>query len=130
MLGGCGNSSTNMCLLESPKVCHEVGDAGPENELQITMAEMQNANTIACNLLTGQGFDGNMLQANLKKNQKVENARVTVPNSQEHLDTLAIAAMHGAHFPATGGHHFTSDDAFHADEIPVRKEQIKRMGRD
>ncbi len=46
--------------LKSPKVCHEVGDAGPDN-MQIAMAEVQYANTIACNLLTVQVFDGNLL---------------------------------------------------------------------
>ncbi len=54
---------TPACL-KSPKCCFEVGNTGPENEMQIIMAEMQmqGANTIACNLLTVQGFDGNMLQ--------------------------------------------------------------------
>ncbi len=37
--------------LKSPKVCHEVGDAGPDDEMQIAMAEVQYANTIACDLL-------------------------------------------------------------------------------
>ncbi len=42
-------------------LCREVGDAGPENEMQIAMAEMKDANTIDCNILTVQGFDENML---------------------------------------------------------------------
>ncbi len=68
-----------------------------------------------------------MLQAHLKKKQNVENTRVNVPNCQERLHALANAAKHGAHFTATGGHHFTSDNVFCAAEIPIRKEQIKKM---
>ncbi len=53
--------------LKSPKVCPEVGVAGPENEIQITMAEMKEANTTACNLLIIQGSDRNTIQAHSKK---------------------------------------------------------------
>ncbi len=35
--------------------------------------------------------------------------------------------MQGAHYTVTGGHHFTLDDVLHAAEIPVRKDQIKKM---
>ena len=120
---------TQACL-KSPKVCHEVGDSSPEDKMQILMTEIQNANTIACDLLTVRGFDGSMLRAHLKKKQKIEKrAEVTVPISQERLDALAKAATHGAHFAATGGQHFTSDDVIQAAEIPVRKEQIKKWKR-
>ncbi len=92
------------------------------------MTKMQDANTIACDLLTVCGFDESMLQAHFKKKQKNEKcAGVTVPISQERLDVLAEASTQGAHFAATGGQHFTLDDVFQAAEIPVRKEQIKKM---
>ncbi len=62
-----------------------------------------------------------------KKKLSKENVRVTVPNCQKHLDALITAATYGAHFAATGGNHFILDDVFCNDEIPVRKEQIKKM---
>ncbi len=90
---------------------------------------MQYAIAIACNFLTVLGFDGNMLQAHLKKKQNVQNAKVMVPHSQECLDALAKDTTHGTHFAATGGHHFTLDDAFCAAEIERATQKIWKMKR-
>lgn len=40
---------------------------------------------------------------------------------------MANAARYGAHFVVTGCQHFTLDDVFCASEIPVGKEQIKKI---
>ncbi len=118
---------TRACL-KDPKVRREVGDASPEDAMQIVMMEMQEANTNSCNLLQHLGYDGSLLRATLRKQK--ENVAVTVPHSRERLEALAAASTHGAFFAATGGEHLTSDDVFKQAELMKRKETITKLEKD
>ncbi len=110
--------------LNDKQVCHEVGDSSPGNAIQIEMTEMQQANTMACDLLTACGFHGNFLKAELKKKKEVNKSLVTVPNWKERVEVLAKASTHGAIFAVMGGEHITSDDTFKEAEMPARKARI------
>jgi len=67
------------CLNDS-KVQRELGDSSDADKTHIAMAEMQLANSIACDVLTVRGFQGHFLK------------------------------VAGANFAIIGGDHFTSDD--------------------
>ncbi len=89
---------------------------------QIAMMDTNMANTIACDLLTAHGFQGNLLKAEIwKKKSKKAQQLVTVPNSKEHVEALSKASSHGAIFGVMGGYHFTSDDMFKEAELPAKK---------
>ena len=50
-----------------------------------------------------------------------------MPNTFESQEQLAKASTHGARFLATHGDHVTSDDAFKASEIVLRKRETTRL---
>ena len=87
--------------------------------------EIQARNTLACNLLTTKGFDGNALKGTII--QKAPKAGVTRPHSLARLELLARAKSHGDKFFATGGEHATSDDAFMAMELVDRRKKVKAL---
>ena len=116
---------TRACL-QDPKVRREHGDVDDEtDQMQLVMAEMQQANDTATSLLIHRGYRGDLLQAKL--NQQKERAPLTVPLSEERQRALANAKTHGAVFAATGGMHFTHDDMFLAAEIEPTKKAIREL---
>ncbi len=89
---------------------------------QIAMMEMQMANTMACDLLTVHGFQGNFLKAEIRRTtSKKAKQLVTVPNLKERVEALSKASTHGAIFAVMGRYYFTSDDMFKAAELPAKK---------
>ncbi len=67
-------------------------------------------NVIACNALSLEGYNGDVMKITLKP---VERTTVlTVPHSQEWIELLSRAKTHGNIFTATGGVHLTANDIF------------------
>ncbi len=114
---------TRACLKDS-KAWTELGESNSNDKTQIGMSGMQMSNRIACNLLTAKCFQGYFLKAELKKKKVVARNLVTVPNSNEWIEALAMASTHGAVFAVTGGDHFTSDDMFMLAELPEKKTKL------
>ncbi len=86
---------THPCLNDN-HVCCELGDSSANGTIQIKVAKMQQANTMACNLLTAWGFQGHFLKAELKKKNEIVTASVTIVNSKERVEALAKTSTHGA----------------------------------
>mmetsp|Transcript_12938 Transcript_12938/g.27456 ORF Transcript_12938/g.27456 Transcript_12938/m.27456 type:complete len:136 (-) Transcript_12938:466-873(-) len=83
--------------LNDKQVLWELGDASQDDVTQIAMMEMQMANTIACDLLTARGFQGNLLKAEIRrKKSKKAQELVMVPNSKERVEALSKASTHCA----------------------------------
>ena len=87
--------------LQSPKVRRSIGDGN--NEQQALVDLIVEHNVIACNALTLEGYNGDVMKITLKP---VEYSSVfTVPHSQERIELLSQAKSHGNIFAATGGVH-------------------------
>ena len=113
------------CLTDS-KVKRELGDG--DVDTNTSMMDVQDANNLAVYTLTGAGYCGDTIKANLKETTKKE--PITELNSQARIEILAKASTHGAKFTATGGFHITSDDMFKSLEISIREKEIAEMEKD
>ena len=72
-------------------------------------------NTIACNALTLEGFNGDVMKVTLKPVERTND--VTAPHTQERIELLSQAKTHGNIFAATGGIHLTANDIFNWEMI-------------
>jgi hypothetical protein len=111
--------------LSSPKVRRSISD-GTDNQQALVHLLVEH-NMIACNALTLEGFNGNVMKVTLKP-VKCTNA-VTRPHTLERIQLLSQAKTHGNIFAATGGIHLTANDIFKSIALKERKltrEKLKR----
>ena len=108
---------TRACLSD-PKVSKTLGDG--DDSFDEYLLSIQSANDLATHALTEGGYDGSLLKTKIV--QRRQNERLTEPQSQERIDSLAQASTHGAKFLATGGSHLMADDFF----IAHRKNEAKK----
>ncbi len=94
--------------LQSPKVRRSIGDEDDDQQALVHL--IVEHNVIACNALSLEGYDGDMMKVTLKPVNRT--TVVTVPHSQERIDLLRQAKTHGSIFTATGGVHLTANDIF------------------
>jgi hypothetical protein len=94
--------------LQSPKVRRSIGDGDDDQQALVHL--IVEHNVIACNALSLEGHDGDMMKVTLKPVNRT--TVVTVPHSQERIDLLSQAKTHGSIFAATGGVHLTANDIF------------------
>ncbi len=125
--GGVGAVPCTWACLSNEKVWRQLRDADQEDALQIVMVKMQTVNTMACNLLTGHGFNGHFLKTVLRRKKEVDVGLVTVPHLKDHVEALAKASTHGAIFAVRGRQHLTPDDMFKAAKLPAKKARIEQM---
>ena len=118
-----GAAPLTMACLSDSKVRREIGDA--EDDTNLLMIALQQANDLASQTLTMWGYDGDILKVEVRMMK--ERKLVTVRHSRERIELLAKASTHGAKFCATHGEHLTSDDMFKACEVPVMEAEVKRM---
>ena len=111
--------------LSSPKVRRSIGD-GTDNQQALVYLLVEH-NTIACNALTLEGFNGDVMKVMLKPVERTN--VVTAPHTQERIELLSQAKTHGNIFAATGGIHLTANDIFKSIALKQRKltrEKLKK----
>ncbi len=79
----------------------ELGDVDPDDTMQISMIEMQTANTMACYLLTVHGFHGHLLQTELKNKKAVDVGIVTVTYLKDSVEESEKASTYDSVFAVT-----------------------------
>ena len=102
-------------------------DANPKAE---RMLQIEQHNTTCCDILLGEGYDGDRLWKVFLPNNiggKKPILSITKPLSEEHLDLLRKASTAGKHFHATGGMHLNSEAFFIAKAKETRDEEIKEL---
>jgi len=114
---------TRACLSDT-KVRRELGDGGDDN-MDLLMMQVQNANDTATHALTQAGFRGDILKAKIDKPKAAQ--PIEARNSQARIEALAKAKTHGQKFYVTGGSHVTADDMFKSLEISVKEKEIAEM---
>ncbi len=107
---------TRACLSD-PKVSKTLGNS--YDSFDEYLLSIQSANDLAMHAFEG-GYNGSLLKTKIV--QRRQNERLTEPQSQERIDSLAQASTHGAKFLATGGSHLMADDFF----IAHRKNEAKK----
>jgi len=74
---------------------------------------------IACNTLTMEGYNGNVMKIALKTIEHM--TCVTLPHTKDRIELLSQAKSHGNKFAATGGVHLMSNDIFMGIVLKQRK---------
>ncbi len=69
--------------------------------MQISMIEMQTANTMACYLLTAHGLHGHLLQTELKNKKAVDVGIVTVTYLKDSVEESEKASTYDSVFAVT-----------------------------
>ena len=103
--------------ITSPKVRRSIGD-GDNGQQQLAQLIVEN-NVIACNALTLEGYNGDMMRVTLKPIERTN--VITAPHTQHRIELLSNAKTHGSIFAATGGVHLTSNDIFQGIALKQRK---------
>jgi hypothetical protein len=116
-----GAAPVTRACMEDKLVRRELGDA--DDELNVLMQKLNEANDLSCFLLTQQGYRGDLLAVQCVRKDVAP--RITVPHTLERWELLSGSGSHGTRFHATGGSHCTTDDFFKSCEIPVWDAQIK-----
>ena len=105
-VGAATNDRVTRACLQDMQVIQSIGDG--DNETDILLHAVQTANnTAVCHLIQA-GYDAQYLMVTLIK--KVQEERVTEPNTVACQFVLAKAKDHGGHFHVTNGAHMTCDD--------------------
>ena len=112
--------------LQSPKVRRSIGDGDDDQQALVHL--IVEHNVIACNALSLEGYDGDMMKVTLKPVNRT--TVVTVPHSQERIDLLSQAKTHGSIFAATGGVHLTANDIFKGIVLKQRKVAREKLARE
>ncbi len=99
--------STRACL-QNVKVWHMIGD-GTNDQQAATLLIIEH-NVIACDALTLEGYNGNIME--IAPKPIIRMVFVTCPHSQARIKLLSQAKAHGSIFSATGGKHLTSNNIF------------------
>ena len=76
-------------------------------------------NVIACNELTMEGYNGDVMKITLKPIERM--TCVTLPHTQDRIELLSQAKSHLNIFAATGGVHLMSNDIFMGIVLKQRK---------
>jgi hypothetical protein len=112
--------------LQSPKVRRSIGDGDEDQQALVSL--IVEHNVIACNALSLEGYNGDVMKITLKP---VERTRVlTVPHSQERIELLSRAKTHGNIFTATGGVHLTANDIFKGIVLKQRKVEREKLAKE
>ena len=83
---------------------------------------------IACNALTIEGYNGDMMKITLKPIERM--TCVTLPHTQDRIELLSQAKSHGNIFAAIGGVHLTSNDIIMGIVLKQRKILRKKLAKD
>ncbi len=113
--------------LQSPKVRRSIGDDSDEDQWALVHLIVEHT-TIACNALSLEGYNGDVMKITLKP---VERTTVlTVPHLQEQIELLSQAKTHGNIFATTGGGHLTANDIFKGIVLKQRKVAREELARE
>ena len=112
--------------LQSPKVRCSIGDG--DNDQQALVGLIVERNVIACNVLSLEGYNGDVMKITLKP--VVRPSVLTVPHSQERIELLSQAKTHGNIFAATGGVHLTANDIFKGIVLKQRKVERGKLAKE
>ncbi len=85
-------------------------------------------NTIACNTLSLEGFNGDMMKVTLMPIERTN--IITAPHTQERIELLSQAKSHGNIFAATGGVHLTANDIFKSIALKQCKLTHEKLARE
>ena len=112
--------------ITSPKVRRSIGDG--DNEQQLVVNLITENNIIACNALTLEGYNGDMMRVMLNP---IECTKViTAPHTQDRIELLSNAKTHGSIFAATGGKHLTANDIFKGIALKQRKVLREKLAKE
>ena len=112
--------------LSSPKVRRSIGDGNDDQQALVHL--IVEHNTIACNALSLEGYNGDVMRVTLKPIECT--TIITTPHSQERIELLSQAKAHGSIFSATGGVHLTANDIFQSIALKHRKILREKLGKD
>jgi len=112
--------------LTNPKVRHSIGN-GDINQQLLVHPIVEN-NVIACNALTLEGYNGDMMRVTLNPIQHTN--VITAPHTQERIELLSHAKTHGSIFAATGGVHLTANDIFQSIALKQRKVLREKLAKE
>ncbi len=112
--------------LQNPKVHHATGDGNDEQQALVQL--IVEHNTIACNVLSLEGYNGNVMKITLKPIQRT--IIVTAPHTQERIELLSQAKRHGNIFATTGGVHLTANDIFKSIVLKQCKVQREKLAKE
>jgi hypothetical protein len=84
--------------LQSPKVRRSIGDGDDDQQALVHL--IVEHNVIACNKLTMEGYNGDVMKITLKPIKRM--TCVTLPHTQDRIKLLSQAKSHGNIFAATG----------------------------
>ncbi len=112
--------------LQSPKVRCSIGDGNDDQQALVHL--IVEHNTIACNALSLEGFNGGVMKVTLKPVQHTN--IVTAPHTQERIELLSQAKTHSNIFAATGGAHLTANDIFKSIELKQRRHTCEKLARE
>ena len=103
--------------LASPKVRRSIGDGTDDQQALVHL--IVEHNTIACNALTMEGHNGDVMKVTVKPIERT--TVITAAHSQARIELLSQAKAHGSIFSATGGVHLTANDIFQSITLKQRK---------
>ena len=112
-----GDVSLSRKCLQSPKVRCSIGDG--DDDQQVLVHLIVEHNVIACNALTMECYNGDVMKITLKPIEHM--TCVTPPHMQDRIELLSLAKSHGNIFAATVGVHLTSNDIFMGIVLKQRK---------
>jgi hypothetical protein len=112
--------------LQSPKVCRSIGD-GDDNQQALVGLSVE-LNVIACNTLSLEGYNGDVMKITLKPVMRP--SVLTVPHSQERIELLSQAKTHCNIFVATGGVHLTTNDIVKGIVLKQRKVEREKLAKE
>ncbi len=111
---------------QSPKVRRSIGDGDDDQQALVHL--IVEHKVIACNALTIEGYNGDVMKITLKPIERM--TCVTLPHTQDRIKLLSQAKSHGNIFAAIGGVHLTSNDIIMGIVLKQRKILCKKLAKD
>ncbi len=112
--------------LSSSKVRRLIGDG--DDDQQVLVHLFVEHNVIACNALTLEGYNGDVMKITLKP---IECTNViTAPHTQDRIELLSQAKAHDNIFTATGGVRLTANGIFQGIALKQRKILREKLAKD
>ena len=102
-----------------------LSDAGSQDETNLLMNKMNQANDLSTFNLTMAGYQGRSFQVQCEK--AADLLPITMPHTKERIELLEKSSSHGQRFFETRGTHVTEDDLFCAAQVPAQDAKIKVM---